>query len=430
VVESLEPAGAGALMALLEERKKKLAAEGLFDAQRKQPLPYLPRTIGVVTSPTGVVIRDIVHRLADRFPVRVIVWPVRVQGEGSAEEVTRAINGFNALAADGPVPRPDLIIVARGGGSVEDLWSFNEENVARAAAASDIPLISAVGHETDWTLIDFVSDLRAPTPTGAAEMAVPVRHELIASIGDFERRLQNAALRHVDRSRTALRALERAMPSLRDLMALPRQRLDAAGERLARALHVGTAQHKTRFSALSARASGNAVLRLVAAKRESAAMLSTRMARAGAGDVARRRQALENHRARLDLRLLRRPMTERTRRIGDLDRRATKAFIGLVGEKRRGFASLAKLVEAFSYENVLQRGFVILRAGDGAIVRSVAAVAPGDPLNLQLSDGAIDAVAGSISAQAEAPARPRTASKRAPRSKTKSSTPQGQGSLF
>src|SRR5215213_3401802 len=175
IVETLEPAGLGALMALLEERKRKLTAEGLFDEARKQLLPFLPEVIGVVTSPTGAVIRDILHRLADRFPRHVIVWPVKVQGDGSAEQVAAAIRGFNALPADGRIRRPDLLIVARGGGSLEDLWSFNEEIVVRAAAESMIPLISAVGHETDVTLIDFASDKRAPTPTAAAEMAVPVR---------------------------------------------------------------------------------------------------------------------------------------------------------------------------------------------------------------------------------------------------------------
>src|SRR4030081_565768 len=179
VVETLEPAGVGALMALLEARKKKPAAEGLFDAARKQLLPFLPRVIGVVTSPTGAVIRDILHRLADRFPRHVLVWPVRVQGEGSAEQVAAAIRGFNALPAAGPIARPDPIIVARGGGSLEDLWSFNEEIVVRAAAESKIPLIAAVGHETDVTLIDLAADRRAPTPSAAAEMAGPVRADLI-----------------------------------------------------------------------------------------------------------------------------------------------------------------------------------------------------------------------------------------------------------
>src|ERR1700719_179320 len=188
IAETLEPAGLGALMALLEQRKQKLAAEGLFDEARKQLLPYLPDVIGIVTSPTGAVIRDILHRLADRFPRHVLVWPVRVQGEGSADEVAAAIRGFNALPEGGAIPRPDLLIVARGGGSIEDLWSFNEEVVVRAAADSMIPLISAVGHETDLTLIDFVSDRRAPTPTAAAEMAVPVRAELLAQIAALNAR--------------------------------------------------------------------------------------------------------------------------------------------------------------------------------------------------------------------------------------------------
>src|SRR5438094_9046831 len=193
VIETLEPAGLGALMALLEERKKKLAAEGLFDQARKKPLPYLPRVIGVVTSPTGAVIRDILHRLADRFPRHVIVWPVRVQGETSAAEVASAIRGFNALPPGGRLPRPDVLIVARGGGSLEDLWSFNEEIVIRAAAESAIPLISAVGHETDWTLIDLAADARAPTPTKAAEWAVPKYSELVEQTGKLGLRLSVAA---------------------------------------------------------------------------------------------------------------------------------------------------------------------------------------------------------------------------------------------
>ena len=191
-VEQVEPAGAGALMAMLEARRKALAAEGVFDAARKQPIPYLPDVIGVITSPQGAVIRDILHRLADRFPRRVILWPVAVQGERSAAEVTAAIRGFNALAPDGPVPRPDVLIVARGGGSVEDLWGFNDEALCRAAAESAIPLISAVGHETDTTLIDFASDLRAPTPTAAAELAVPVRTDLVSAVAGLDARLARA----------------------------------------------------------------------------------------------------------------------------------------------------------------------------------------------------------------------------------------------
>ncbi|WP_421611133.1 exodeoxyribonuclease VII large subunit, partial [Agrobacterium rosae] len=201
VIESLEPAGAGALMALLEERRRKLAAEGLFDQTRKRRLPYMPRVIGVVTSPTGAVIRDILHRISDRFPVHVLVWPVKVQGEGSGEEVANAIRGFNALEIGGVIPRPDVLIVARGGGSLEDLWSFNDEIVVRAAAESAIPLISAVGHETDTTLIDHAADVRAPTPTGAAEMAVPVKADLEAQLAGLSARLSGSMSRQMDNRR-------------------------------------------------------------------------------------------------------------------------------------------------------------------------------------------------------------------------------------
>src|SRR6202790_1853025 len=235
VVEALGPAGLGALMALLEERKKKLAAEGLFDAARKQLLPFLPRVIGVVTSPTGAVIRDILHRLADRFPRHVVVWPVRVQGEGSAEQVAAAIRGFNALPALGPIARPDLLIVARGGGSLEDLWSFNEEIVVRAAAESMIPLISAVGHETDVTLIDFAADVRAPTPT-AAQMAVPVRADLLVDIGSLARRALSCWRRNQEARRAELRSAARALPGADEVLALPRQRLAHGAAPLARAL--------------------------------------------------------------------------------------------------------------------------------------------------------------------------------------------------
>src|SRR6202453_3741901 len=213
VIEAIEPAGVGALMALMEERKKKLAAEGLFDEARKQLLPWLPEVIGVVTSPTGAVIRDILHRLQDRFPRRVLVWPVRVQGEGSAEQIAGAIRGFNALAEGGRIPRPDLLIVARGGGSLEALWSFNEEIVVRAAAESLIPLISAVGHETDVTLIDFASDRRAPTPTAAAEMAVPVRAELLLDLESLARRAFASWRRNQDTRQSELRSAARALPA-------------------------------------------------------------------------------------------------------------------------------------------------------------------------------------------------------------------------
>jgi len=236
VIDHLELAGEGALMALLEKLKSRLAGEGLFDAAKKRPLPFMPRTIGIVTSPTGAVIRDILHRLADRCPTHVLVWPVKVQGEGAAAEIAAAVKGFGALPEDGPVRRPDLLIVARGGGSIEDLWCFNEEIVVRAVAASPIPVISAVGHETDTTLCDHAADLRAPTPTAAAELAVPVRADLVHSIATLALRTERCARRYHDRGREQLAALVRVMPRRDALLGPQRQRLDDVAGRLSLAL--------------------------------------------------------------------------------------------------------------------------------------------------------------------------------------------------
>ena len=236
VIERMELAGEGALMALFERLKAGLAAEGLFDAARKQPLPYMPRTIGVVTSPTGAVIRDILHRLEDRFPSHVLVWPVKVQGDGAAAEVAAAIRGFDAIPAGGPVPRPDLLIVARGGGSIEDLWAFNEEVVVRAIAACSIPLISAVGHETDTSLSDFAADLRAPTPTAAAEIAVPVLAEVAGNLASLGLRTERCARRYHERARERLDALVRVLPRRDALLGPQRQKLDDLSGRLDRGL--------------------------------------------------------------------------------------------------------------------------------------------------------------------------------------------------
>ena len=236
VIERMELAGAGALMALFEKLRASLAAEGLFDGARKKRLPFLPRTIGVVTSPTGAVIRDILHRLEDRCPSHVVVWPVKVQGEGAAAEIAGAIRGFDALPEGGDVPRPDLVIVARGGGSIEDLWSFNDEGVVRAVAACTIPIISAVGHETDTTLCDHAADLRAPTPTAAAEMAVPVLADLRLGLEVQVQRTERCARRYVSRGRERLDALARLLPKRDQLLGPQRQRADDAAARLDRAL--------------------------------------------------------------------------------------------------------------------------------------------------------------------------------------------------
>jgi exodeoxyribonuclease VII large subunit len=245
VVESLEVAGEGAMMLLLEKLKARLSAEGLFAPERKKPLPSLPRVIGVVTSPTGAVIRDILHRLADRFPSHVIVWPVLVQGEGAAAQIARAVNGFSAMSG---AARPDLVIVARGGGSIEDLWAFNEEIVVRAVADCTIPIISAVGHETDTTLCDFAADLRAPTPTAAAEIAVPVRSELLQRLGQLSLRMSGAVRRHVDRAAERLEAQRRLMPKLGDLAAPHQQRTDELAERLRQSLRTRVGKAELAFS--------------------------------------------------------------------------------------------------------------------------------------------------------------------------------------
>lgn len=373
VIDALEPAGVGALMALLEERRKKLAAEGLFDEARKKPLPYLPRTIGVITSPTGAVIRDILHRLSDRFPRRVLVWPVRVQGETCGPEVAAAIEGFNAMTADGVMPRPDVLIVARGGGSLEDLWGFNDEVVVRAAAASEIPLISAVGHETDFTLIDFAADRRAPTPTAAAEMAVPVRSELIALSRDRAARLVASWSRMIERLKTELRGLARGVPSLEGLLAMPRQRLDACAAALPRALRANAHAHRVGFSSLAAKHTPHALRFRVERYRERAEALATRASRA-------RGHGLKNIRTRLD--------------------------------------GLAQLLRAFSHKSVLDRGFALVRGADGHPVASVGAANPGMALEIEVKDGRFGAVVSGT-----APASPR----KAPVSPAK---PSKQGSLF
>ena len=278
VIDELEPAGIGALMALLEQRKKMLAAEGLFHEARKKPLPFLPRIVGVVTSPTGAVIRDILHRLEDRFPCHVLVWPVRVQGETCAVEVAAAIAGFNGLMIGATIPRPDLIIVARGGGSLEDLWGFNEEIVARAVAASAIPLISAVGHETDWTIIDLVADWRAPTPTAAAERAVPVRADLLITVTGYGLRAASILRRALEARRGRFLAATRGLPRRANILDLPRQRFDTASGRLKRALLANARAHRTGLERAATRLRPHVVARATLARPRAARRASTAQA--------------------------------------------------------------------------------------------------------------------------------------------------------
>ena len=378
IVEAMEPAGVGALMALLEARRVKLAAEGLFDASRKQLLPYLPRVIGVVTSPTGAVIRDILHRLSDRFPVHVLVWPVRVQGETSAAEVAAAIAGFNALEAGGAIPRPDLLIVARGGGSLEDLWSFNEETVVRAAAESLIPLIAAVGHETDWTLIDHAADVRAPTPTAAAELSVPVRAELLASLADLDARRRGAILRVAERARAALRASARALLSGEAILAAPRQRLDRAGAALAANARAAFGKRAIALERLSRRLAVRSPQALLAGARARQKSAARSFERAVALDRERRRERLARLHARLLAALAARARFDAQQRVraAQAQIRLRRAIVSTIAQRRARLAAAAQLFGAVNYRNVLQRGFALVKDQAGAPLRSAAAIAP------------------------------------------------------
>ena len=424
VVEALEPAGVGALMALLEERRRKLTAEGLFAEERKKPLPFLPRVVGIVTSPTGAVIRDMLHGFEERYPAHVIVWPVRVQGETSAKEVAAAIRGFNAIAPGGPIPRPDVLIVARGGGSLEDLWGFNEEIVVRAAAESTIPLISAVGHETDWTLIDLAADARAPTPTKAAEWAVPKHGELVESIGDLALRLGKSVRRTIDAARTHLKAAARGLPRLEDLLALPRQRFDAVERRLARALAANTQAHGKRLARIEARFQPRLLAQLLDRDRQRL----ERAQRAGITALARRTSTGRTRYERVAARHTPHALVQKVARLDERfinsSRRLTQAFAGRLVLERRALDAQAQMLASLSYQSVLKRGFAVVRDQDGRAVRSIAALAVDAHVGIELADGSagarITAVEPSETKSIEQP-KPRP---------PKRSGPEGQGSLF
>lgn len=359
VIEKMELAGEGALMALLEKLKAKLAGEGLFAAERKKPLPFLPRTIGVVTSPTGAVIRDILHRLADRCPTKVLVWPVLVQGQGAAEQVARAVRGFSAMDGSGPVPRPDLVIVARGGGSIEDLWSFNEEIVVRAVADCTIPIISAVGHETDTTLCDYAADRRAPTPTAAAEMAVPVRAELLAGLAEMGLRAGRAVRRGAGQARERLDMQVRLMPTPDTLLAPQRQKLDQLSDGLVSGL-----RHRLADARAHLGQAGGAL---------RPALLQQYVVRAG--------ERLDRLQLRPDY--LQRALSERA-----------VAF----DRVSRHFASLDP-------DRPLQKGYARVMA-QGRLVQSVAAAQAAGAVTLHFKDGTVNAAIGDAQLESQAPATP------------------------
>ncbi len=384
--EQVEPAGAGALMAMLEKRKKQLEAEGLFAAERKRALPYLPEIIGVVTSPSGAVIRDILHRLRDRMPRKVLVWPVAVQGRDCAGQVAAAIEGFNQMTPGGALPRPDVLIVARGGGSIEDLWGFNEEIVARAAAASEIPLISAVGHETDTTLIDYVSDRRAPTPTAAAEMAVPVRLELLAHLDTQGARLSGALLRGMTRRGERLRDLSRALPRPDTLLAGPRQRLDHAADRLPAALTAGVQRRQVRLAQNSAALRPNLLAQRLDGLSARLALQSDRLAPALARRGARARQDLTALSARLSPVSLQREIARGREAFADKTRRITGAQMTLLQRRKERLTALDRVLQSLGYEETLRRGYAVVRVND-RIVTTKADAEQAHALEIQFADG-------------------------------------------
>jgi exodeoxyribonuclease VII large subunit len=380
IIEDIAPAGAGALMAMLEKRKALLQAEGLFEATHKQPLPFLPDIIGVVTSPSGAVIRDILHRLRDRFPRKVLVWPVAVQGAKCAAEVAAAIRGFNALTPGGALPRPDLLIVARGGGSLEDLWGFNEEIVARAAFDSNIPLISAVGHETDTTLIDFVSDRRAPTPTAAAEMAVPVRMDLFAALDNQGARISRAVTQGLGLRQQRVRDLARALPQSDALLQGPRQRLDYLGERLPAALNAAAAKKRVQLADAALRP---AVLqRGITEQRRRLDTLGARL------DPALQRRVADAGAKLAGQRLTPPDLTRKRERLDDWLQRLSDRAARQQDQRRARLAQLDRVRETLGYKETLKRGYAVVRA-DGAVVTTAQGVEDAAQVEIEFADGRV-----------------------------------------
>jgi exodeoxyribonuclease VII large subunit len=392
IVDDLAPAGAGALMAMLEKRRAMLAAEGLFDPARKRPIPYFPGVIGVVTSPSGAVIRDILHRLRDRFPRPVLIWPVAVQGQNCAAEVAAAIAGFNALPKGGPIPRPDVIIVARGGGSLEDLWGFNEEIVVRAAAGSDIPLISAVGHETDTTLIDHAADLRAPTPTAAAELAVPVRADLIAWADGMDARLSRGIASGMGQRGQRLRDLSRALPRPDVVLQAPRQRFDMAVQGLGGALGLMVVRKSAGFGQLAARLRGENLASLVARRRDGLASLSARLGDRAQFAAQRRRASLDSLAARLPNALARmvgdaqKQAVQGRAKLDALAQRLHKAPRQQLGHLAQRLDGLDRMRLTLGPAETLARGFAIVRS-EGRVVTQAAQAQGAPSIEIEFADG-------------------------------------------
>ena len=391
VIEQMEVAGVGALLAQLERLKQKLHGEGLFGAERKRPLPFAPRTIGVITSPTGAVIRDILHRIRDRWPCRVVVWPVVVQGDAAAPQVIAALKGFESGAA----VRPDVIIVARGGGSVEDLWPFNDEALARAVSACSIPVISAVGHETDTTLIDYVSDRRAPTPTGAAEMATPVIGELRAFTADLERRRQACMARGLEARREKLSLLARALPRPLDLIDAAQQRLDFAAQRLTSGLAKNLSVHQMQFARASGRLSPSVLHRTMSQAGQRLDHAGVRLGGALKVNYDRHQARFAAIGPRLDGALTRKVDTAvATARLPQMAARMTAAMERSLKQKLERLRGLDQLRVSLNPDRPLDLGFARVNRVDGHLVTSAAAISAGEALVLTFKDGRADVVAG------------------------------------
>ncbi|MEM7570094.1 MAG: exodeoxyribonuclease VII large subunit [Pseudomonadota bacterium] len=409
VIEDMTPAGKGALMALLEERRKKLAAEGLFEAERKRAIPFLPEVIGVVTSPTGAVIRDILHRLEDRFPRHVLLWPVAVQGEAAAGQIAAAIRGFNALPEDWP--KPDVLIVARGGGSLEDLWAFNEEEVVRAVAECSIPVISAVGHETDTTLIDFVSDRRAPTPTAAAEMAVPVRADLLFTVQELAARQDRALSRMLDQRAEQVRGLARGLPKPEEVLAQKEQRLDDVYGRLAT---VG----QSIFSAAQARQvsmEGRFQPRLITAMTdrlgERMGDLSGRHSRSLASIVSVKQQAFSGLTQRLRIQPAQRALEDAAKALQRLSQQSESVVQEKTRREGERLSALGRMLSSLSYQGTLARGYALVRSAGGDVICAAKDVKAGTALSIEFADGHISAAATASPTAPKKPAQPKPAPK-------------------
>lgn len=392
VIERLEPAGAGALMALLEERKRKLAEEGLFDRERKRTLPFLPEVIGVVTSPTGAVIQDILHRIGERFPRHVLLWPVPVQGEKAKDQIAAAIHGFNRLPADGNrlptdgiTPRPDVIIVARGGGSLEDLWAFNEEVVVRAAAESAIPLISAVGHETDTTLIDLAADHRTPTPTAAAELAVPVRAELVARVADLGARMFTGTDRGLKERRQVVDGLTRGLPDPITLLGQASQRLDELAERLPHGLRSRIDRARGVLAETAARlGSPDRLLKDAALRLQSPASQLDQLFRT---EIRQRIRDFSHLEARLTLNELATRLPRHRTTLDDLTERSTHAFQNRLAKATDRLQNAGSLLQSYSYQGTLARGFALVRDQDGKPIASAADAREKSRIDIEFADG-------------------------------------------